>query len=141
MVLGGHSIEVGIGGSSSCWHFGLSLKVAALLSPGSMAVVPTAQPCVPMGFLGGSMILPLYLGCLYLMKAFPILQMASENLLLKCSFCASAKLCFLATGAVTALCNASFIPQVWKGLGRVNHKTAFTTTLSGISASMPQASL
>lgn len=50
---GGHSVEVDMGGSSACWRFGLSLKVATLLSPGSLAVVPTALPCIPMGFLGG----------------------------------------------------------------------------------------
>lgn len=58
---------------------------------------------------------------------------------LLCQWEASAKLCFLATGA--ALCNASFIPQVWEGLGRVNQKTSFVTIPSGVPASMPWASL
>lgn len=57
-----------------------------------MAVVPTAWPCIPMGFLGGYIMLPLYLGCFYMMKAFPILQTASEKLLLKYSCCASERL-------------------------------------------------
>lgn len=43
-------------------------------------------PYIPMGFLGGYIMLPLYLGCLCMMKAFPILQTASEKLLLNAAF-------------------------------------------------------
>ena len=78
-------VEVNIGGLSSCWHFGLLLKVATQLSLAFMAVVQTALLCMLMVFAGGYTILPLCLGCLYMMKAFCILQIAAEKLLLKCS--------------------------------------------------------
>lgn len=81
-----HSVEVNVGGLSCCWHFGLSPKVATQLSQGFVAIVQTTLLCMLLVFPGRYiMLLPLCLGCLYIVKAFCVLQIATEKLLLKYS--------------------------------------------------------